>query len=217
MTNSKLEKAVSLNEAPGSSEAFPAFETMRLQKFLARAGVASRRASEQLILDGRVAVNGKVVTELGTKVRVYAGETVGAGKRAEEGRTADNASVTEALAQKESASGADTVTVDGAAVTLCEETVTLMLNKPAGYVTTMDDPQGRACVASLVPLDRYPSLFPVGRLDRDTTGLLLFSTDGQLGNRLLHPRHHVSKTYLALTLGIPTEQALETLRMGVEL
>lgn len=221
MTNSKSEKIVSPDEALGSSEAFPAFETMRLQKFLARAGVASRRASEQLILDGRVAVNGEVVTELGTKVCVYAGGAVDADKRAdkraEAGSAADDASAVEALAQKESASGADIVTVDGAAVTLCEETVTLMLNKPAGYVTTMDDPQGRACVASLVPLDRYPSLFPVGRLDRDTTGLLLFSTDGQLGNRLLHPRHHVSKTYLALTLGIPTDQALETLCTGVEL
>ena len=217
MTNSKLEKNVSPDEALGTSETFPAFETMRLQKFLARAGVASRRASEQLILDGRVAVNGEVVTELGAKVRVYAGGTAGVDKRAEEGQTADNASAVEALVQKESANRSDIVTVDGVAVTLCEEAVTLMLNKPAGYVTTMDDPQGRACVASLVPLNRYPSLFPVGRLDRDTTGLLLFSTDGQLGNRLLHPRHHVSKTYLALTLGVPTDQALETLRTGVEL
>ena len=221
MTNSKSEKIVSPDEAFGSLEAFPAFETMRLQKFLARAGVASRRASEQLILDGRVAVNGEVVTELGTKVCVYAGGAAGTDKRAdkcaESGSAADDMPAIESPAQKDGVNREDVVTVDGVAVTLCEETVTLMLNKPAGYVTTMDDPQGRACVASLVPLDRYPSLFPVGRLDRDTTGLLLFSTDGQLGNRLLHPRHHVSKTYLALTLGIPTDQALETLRTGVEL
>ena len=217
MTNSKSEKIVSPDEALGSLNAFPAFETMRLQKFLARAGVASRRASEQLILDGRVAVNGEVVTELGTKVCVYAGGAAGAEKRAEAGSAVGNAPAIDMPAQKDGVTREDVVTVDGAAVMLCEDTVTLMLNKPAGYVTTMDDPQGRACVASLVPLDQYPSLFPVGRLDRDTTGLLLFSTDGQLGNRLLHPRHHVSKTYLALTLGVPTDQALETLRTGVEL
>ena len=217
MTNSKTENVVLPGGVFESAETPEAFETMRLQKFLARAGVASRRASEQLILDGRVAVNGEVVTELGTKVRVCADGAAGANKRAEEGRAAGSASAVEELAQKNNANRSDIVTVDGVAVTLREETVTLMLNKPAGYVTTMDDPQGRACVASLVPLDRYPSLFPVGRLDRDTTGLLLFSTDGQLGNRLLHPRHHVSKTYLALTLGIPTEQALETLRTGVGL
>lgn len=158
-------------------------EIMRLQKFLARSGVASRRASEQLILDGRVAVNGAVVTELGTKVNP----------------------------------ATDTVTVDGAEVLLQEESVTLMLNKPAGYVTTMDDPQGRACVASLIPLDAHPSLFPVGRLDRDTTGLLLFSTDGELGNKLLHPRHHVAKTYYALTQGVPTKEAISQLREGIEL
>ncbi len=158
-------------------------ELMRLQKFLARSGVASRRASEQLILDGRVSINGELVTELGVKV----------------------------------CATRDQVRVDGVLVALQEAPISLMLNKPAGYVTTMDDPQGRACVASLVPLDVYPSLFPVGRLDRDTTGLLLFSTDGQLGNKLLHPRHHVAKTYLALTQGVPSEKALNQLRGGVEL
>lgn len=158
-------------------------EPMRLQKYLARSGVASRRASEQLIASGRVCVNGEVVTELGSKVLP----------------------------------GTDRVTVDGKGASLQEESITLMLNKPAGYVTTMEDPQGRPCVASLVPCDKYPSLFPVGRLDCDTTGLLLFSTDGQLGNALLHPRHHVEKTYLALTLGVPSETALEQLRGGIML
>jgi 23S rRNA pseudouridine2605 synthase len=162
---------------------------VRLQKYLARAGVASRRASEQLITSGRVSVNGQVVTQLGTKVYVSEND------------------------QEPS----DEVTLDGVLVLLKDEDVTLMLHKPAGYVTTMQDPQGRPCVASLVPLGQYPSLFPVGRLDRDTTGLLLFSTNGALGNKLLHPRHHVEKTYLALTLGVPTEKALEQLRSGVEL
>ncbi len=162
---------------------------VRLQKYLARAGVASRRASEQLIVEGHVSVNGQVVTQLGTKVYVSEG------------------------GQEPS----DEVMLDGVPVLLKDENVTLMLHKPAGYVTTMQDPQGRPCVASLVPLEQYPSLFPVGRLDRDTTGLLLFSTNGALGNKLLHPRHHVEKTYLALTLGVPTEKALEQLRSGVEL
>ena len=162
---------------------------MRLQKFLARAGVASRRASEQLIVDGRICVNGRPAMELGMKVRI----------------------------SEDASAPADTVTFDGAPVILRNEKIALMLNKPAGYVTTMEDPQGRPCVASLVPLSRYPGLFPVGRLDRDTTGLLLFSTDGQLGNNLLHPRNHGEKTYLALVLGRPSEEELRRLRAGVQL
>lgn len=176
-------------------------ETMRLQKFLARAGVASRRASEQLILDGRVAVNGNVVTELGTKVHV---NTHPSSRGSFEAHTAISCEF-------------DRVEVDGVRVEMRDASITLMLNKPAGYVTTMSDPQGRACVASLVPLEQYPSLFPVGRLDRDTTGLLLFSTDGELGNMLLHPRHHVEKTYCALVAGHPNAGALEKLRSGVRL
>ena len=81
----------------------------------------------------------------------------------------------------------DVVAVDGAVVTLSDTPVTLMLNKPAGYVTTMSDPHARHTVAELVPCEQYPGLFPIGRLDQDTTGLLLFSTDGDLANRLLHP------------------------------
>ncbi|MEG0070499.1 MAG: pseudouridine synthase [Raoultibacter sp.] len=156
---------------------------MRLQKFLARGGAASRRGSENLMTAGRVTVNGQVVTELGSKVDPRI----------------------------------DEVAVDGVVVRLSDAPVTLMLHKPVGYVTTMSDPQGRKTVADLVPLDRYPGLFPIGRLDFDTTGLLLFSTDGDLGNRLLHPRHHVRKTYEALVEGIPTPQQLAALRRGVEL
>lgn len=157
--------------------------TMRLQKFLARAGVASRRASEALITEGRVQVNGAVVTELGTKVNP----------------------------------ACDVVLVDGEKVALEQQRVVLMLNKPAGYVTSMKDDRGRKCVADLVPTDEYPGLFPIGRLDFDTTGLLLFSTDGELGNGLLHPSRHVDKVYEALVKGRPDGKALRALCRGVKL
>ena len=112
---------------------------------------------------------------------------------------------------------ADEVRLDGAPVRKAAEAVTLMLNKPAGYLTSMKDPQGRPCVAQLVPLDEFPALYPLGRLDYDTTGLLLFSTDGELGNAVLHPSHHVDKTYRALVKGKPSEAALDRLRSGVVL
>lgn len=156
---------------------------MRLQRFLARAGVASRRGSEDLMTAGRVCVNGEVTRELGTKV--------------------DPA--------------VDVVTVDGVRVELGRGAAYLMLNKPADVVTTMSDPRGRATVADYMPLDRYPGLFPVGRLDKDTTGLLLLTTDGDLGQLLLHPSHHVWKTYLALVDGTCTDAALEPLRRGIML
>ena len=139
-----------------------------MQKFLARAGAGwSRRAAEDLITAGRVAVNGKVVTKLGTKVDP----------------------------------SCDTVELDGREVSMDASRVTLAFNKPFGVMTTMSDPQGRECVADYMPLDLYPGLFPIGRLDRDTTGLLLFSTDGELGNSLLHPSKHVPKTYFFYALG----------------
>ncbi|WP_165045896.1 pseudouridine synthase [Adlercreutzia sp. ZJ138] len=156
---------------------------MRLQKFLARAGVASRRGSENLMTAGRVTVNGQVVTELGSKVDPRV----------------------------------DTVAVDGKLVRLTQGATTLMLHKPLGVLTTMSDPQGRPTVASLVPTNDYPGLFPVGRLDQDTTGLLLFSTDGELGHGLLRPRGHVDKTYLALVDGVPSPCQLQALRDGVPL
>lgn len=158
-------------------------DEMRLQKYLARAGVASRRHAEVVISEGRVTVNGAVVSEMGAKVRP----------------------------------GADMVAVDGEPVVLPAETVTFMLHKPAGYVTTMSDPQGRPTVAELVDASAYPGLFPVGRLDADTTGLLLFTTDGELGHGLLHPRRHVEKTYLALVEGRLNESDLRRLREGIVL
>ena len=156
---------------------------MRLQRFLARAGVASRRGSEDLMTAGRVTVNGIVTTELGSKVDPLV----------------------------------DEVAVDGRVVSLAEGPAYVMLNKPAGYLTTMKDPQGRPCVASLVPCDRYPGLYPVGRLDKDTTGILLFTTDGNLGQNLLHPSKHVDKTYIALVDGNVRDRELEPLRVGIEL
>lgn len=156
---------------------------MRLQRFLARAGVASRRGSEALMAAGRVCVNGEVRTDLGAKV--------------------DPAS--------------DVVTVDGTPVVLGRGPVSIMLNKPAGMLTTMRDPQGRPTVADIAPVHAYPGLFPVGRLDMDTTGLLLFTTDGDLGHRLLHPSRHVWKTYIALVDGVCAETDLEPLRRGITL
>lgn len=156
---------------------------MRLQRFLARAGVASRRGSEDLMSAGRVSVNGVVVTELGSKV--------------------DPAH--------------DEVRVDGRLITRNQQPAYLMLYKPDGFLTTMKDPQGRRCVSELVPTTRYPGLFPVGRLDKDTTGLLLFTTDGDLGQKLLHPSRHVVKTYVAAVDGRVHDHELEPLRHGIVL
>ena len=164
-------------EAPQAGD----FAPMRLQKFLARAGVDSRRHCEQIIVEGRVCVNGKVANELGTKVDPRS----------------------------------DNVTVDGKQVSLGDEPITIMLNKPAGYLTTMDDPQGRPCVANLEPFGRYPGLFPVGRLDCDTTGLLVLTNDGALGYRLAHPKHHVVKTYIAHVSGKVSNKEVRRLCEGV--
>ena len=156
---------------------------MRLQKFLARSGVASRRGSENLMTAGRVRVNGQVVSELGSKVDPRV----------------------------------DVVTVDGREVHLADAAVTLMLHKPTGYLTTMSDPFDRPTVADLVPVSRYPGLFPIGRLDFDTTGILLFSTDGELGNGLLHPRRHVDKSYIAHVEGRITVEVLRASSRASEL
>lgn len=156
---------------------------MRLQKFLARAGVASRRGSEDLMSAGRVAVNGIVASELGTKV---------------------DPSV-------------DVVTLDGREVRTTDAPAYLALHKPVGYVTTMSDPHGRPTVAQLVPTEEYPGLYPIGRLDLETSGLLLFTTDGELGFKLLHPRFHVAKEYTVLVDGTTTEKELDRLREGLDL
>ncbi len=156
---------------------------MRLQKFLARAGVASRRGSENLMTAKRVKVNGQVVTELGSKVDPTK----------------------------------DVVEVDDVVVKWGSESVVILLNKPQGYVSTMKDPHARHVVAELVPTDSYPGLFPIGRLDMDTTGVLLFTTDGELGHQLLGPAHMVEKTYEAYVKGNVGKKELQTLSHGVDL
>lgn len=111
----------------------------------------------------------------------------------------------------------DVVSVDGVVCRIEAQPFHLMLYKPAGYVTTMSDPQGRPTVADLVPTAEHPGLYPVGRLDQDTTGLLLFTTSGELGQALLHPSHHVTKHYVALVSGTPDARDLARLRAGVRL
>ena len=155
---------------------------MRLQRYLARAGVASRRKAEPLIVAGRVCVNGVPATELGSKVDP----------------------------------DRDTVTVDGREVRLDEQdNAYVMLYKPRGYESAMSGPGRRPYAGELVPTDRYPGLFHVGRLDWDTTGLLLFTTDGEVGHALTHPSHEVDKHYVALVRGVPSRRELDALRRGL--
>lgn len=168
------------NAESRTSQGLSSDSTMPLQKYLARAGVDSRRKCEGHIRDGRVSVDGVVVTEMGVRI----------------------------------VPGVSEVLFDGSPVILADDKVVLMLNKPAGFVTTMSDEWGRPTAADLVPCDKYPGLFAVGRLDLDTTGLLLFTNDGDLCQALLHPTHHVEKTYEALVSGIPTKAQLDVLRRG---
>lgn len=154
----------------------------RIAKYLARAGVASRRASEDLVAAGRVSVNGEIIGSPGTKV----------------------------------VAGVDEVRVDDAVVSPPEELVYVMLNKPMGVMTTLDDPQGRPTVADYIPAG-MPRLFPVGRLDYTTTGLLLLTNDGELAHLMMHPRHHVPKLYYAVVDGVPDASDLTHLRRGVQL
>lgn len=153
----------------------------RLQRTLARAGLGSRRACEELIAAGKVEVNGTVAT-LGDKVDPEV----------------------------------DEVRVKGARISTDPAMRYLALHKPAGVTTTMRDPHARSDLRSLLPQEG-PRVFPVGRLDRETEGLLLVTNDGELANRLTHPRHGVEKEYLAEVDGAPTERHLAALRRGVDL
>src|SRR5688572_11123544 len=152
----------------------------RLQKILSRAGVASRRASEQLMLEGRVTVNGVTVRELGSK--------------------ADPAS--------------DDIRVDGRRLKVVEHHRYILLNKPRGYVTTRSDPQRRPTVIDLLR-GVHEYVYPVGRLDFDSEGLLLLTNDGDLAARLTHPRHGVARVYEARVLGVPDHHDLDRLARGV--
>jgi 23S rRNA pseudouridine2605 synthase len=152
----------------------------RLQKILSQAGIASRRASERLMLDGRVTVNGVTVRELGTK--------------ADPSR--------------------DDIRVDGRRVKVVERHRYLLLNKPRGYVTTRTDPQRRPTIIDLLGGVRE-YVYPVGRLDIESEGLLLLTNDGDLAARLTHPRHGVARAYEASVLGVPDAHDLDRLARGV--
>ncbi|KUO70438.1 MAG: pseudouridine synthase [Desulfosporosinus sp. BRH_c37] len=153
----------------------------RLQKVLAQAGVASRRHAEQLIVDGRVTVNGNKVSVLGTKVSIQ-----------------------------------DHIQVDGHSIYRSEELHYFLLNKPVSVITSASDPQGRPTVVDLMK-DVPVRVYPVGRLDYDTSGLLMLTNDGELAHRLMHPMYGVEKTYRVWVQGPVGINALETLRQGVML
>ena len=151
-----------------------------MQKFLAKAGIASRRRSEELILNGDIKVNNIIITELGTKVDPER----------------------------------DTVMYKDKIVKQEEDKVYYMLNKPVGYVTTVKDEMGRKTVLDLLgPIPER--VYPVGRLDCDTSGLLLLTNDGDLTYLITHPKHEIEKTYIATVRGIPSEVQLERFRQGL--
>lgn len=167
-------------QAPGGASGDAGRE--RLQKVLAAAGVASRRVVEQMIVEGRIEVNGRVVTELGSRVDP----------------------------------STDQVSVDGVAVQLDTAKRYYMLNKPRGVVSSMRDEQGRPDLTRFT--DRLDDrVYNVGRLDQDTSGLLLLTNDGELAHVLAHPSFGVEKTYIAKVRGTVTAQTLQRLKSGVEL
>ncbi|MGI1826617.1 pseudouridine synthase [Ligilactobacillus salivarius] len=151
----------------------------RLQKVMANAGVASRRASEKLIQEGRVMVNGVVVTELGTKVE-----------------------------------SDDSISVDGKLLKKDEKKVYYLLYKPRGVISAAKDNKGREVVTDYLK-DVPERLYPVGRLDYDTSGLLILTNDGDFANQMMHPRYKVDKTYVAKVEGLITPDSIKKLRNGV--
>ena len=153
---------------------------MRLQKYIASCGIASRRAAEKMITDGRISVNGVVVTQLGTQVKV----------------------------------DTDEVFVDGIRVFPEEEKHYIAYNKPVGEVTTASDPEGRPTVLDRF-LDFPVRLFPVGRLDYDSEGLLLLTNDGEMMNRLLHPSYEIPKSYLTRVSNYVSDDDIRMLKKGV--
>ncbi len=153
----------------------------RLQKVIAHAGVASRRKAEELIINGKVQVNGEVVTELGMKVDP----------------------------------DKSLISVDGKVIAIEDEKVTILLNKPSKVITSMEDPQGRTTVIDFI--DVKQRVYPVGRLDYETEGLLLLTNDGELANRLMHPSYEIDKIYEVIVRGILSEDVLDRLRKGIQL
>lgn len=153
----------------------------RLQKVIAYAGVASRRKAEQLIVEGKVKVNGVVVKELGTKV-----------------------------------ANSDTIEVEGVKLEK-EDKVYFLLYKPRAYISAVTDDKGRKTVTDIFKKHVHQRIFPVGRLDYDTTGLLLLTNDGDFSNLMTHPKFKIDKTYIARVKGIPTKQGLMKLQTGIKL
>ena len=153
---------------------------IRLQKYLANAGVASRRAAEKMIAEGRVSVNDEIIREMGVQID----------------------------------EDYDVVKVDGEAVKNTEKKYYIMLNKPVGFVTTVSDDKGRPTVMDLVS-DISARIYPVGRLDYDTEGLLLLTNDGDLTFKITHPKHDIAKTYVAEVTGNITMDTILQLRRGV--
>ncbi|AUD65370.1 hypothetical protein BK011_06585 [Tenericutes bacterium MZ-XQ] len=152
----------------------------RLQKVLAQANIASRRKSEEMILEGRVKVNGKVITELGFKVNKT-----------------------------------DDIEVDGKPIKLAEH-LYFLLNKPTGFLSTVKDDKGRRTIMDLLePAHQDIRLYPVGRLDYDTAGLLLLTNDGDFTNHMTHPSYHIEKEYLVRVKGIVIRKKIVELRKGV--
>ncbi len=154
---------------------------MRLNKYIAAAGICSRRKADELIANGNVRINGAVMKEMGYDV-------------------ADG----------------DTVQVNGRTVSAASKKVYVAVNKPLGYITSMDDDRSRATVAELVA-DIPERLFPVGRLDYNTTGLLIMTNDGDLTYTLTHPKHEVWKTYIATVAGVISDNRIARLRKGVDI
>ena len=155
-------------------------EEIRINKYIASCGLCSRRNAEELILDGRVKINGQVVTELGIKVN-----------------------------------NGDIVEVDGKNISLEQEKVYIMLNKPRGYVTTSKEQFGRPSVMDL--LDVKQRVFAVGRLDMDSEGLLLLTNDGNFANKIIHPTKHVAKTYEVILKKEISSEDIEKLKQGVDI
>ncbi len=156
-------------------------EIVRLQKYIAMSGVASRRSAEEMISAGRVMVNNKKITELGTKVEI----------------------------------GADTVMVDDKIISPETKKYYIMLNKPVGYVSTVSDQFERPTVLDLIGEEIKARIFPVGRLDYDTSGLLLLTNDGDFTYKVTHPKFNMNKTYIATIKGGITPKGLAQLRGGV--
>lgn len=155
---------------------------MRLNKYIASCGVASRRGADKLIADGKVTVNGNAVSTMGPDID-----------------------------EKN-----DVVCIEGNVITLKTDDVYIMLNKPAGYICSCGDDRGRKTVLDLIgEIDER--IFPVGRLDYDTEGLLMLTSDGDFAYRCAHPRHEINKTYVATVQGPLDGKALKTLREGVEI